>query len=440
MEDVQSQALAIPAREKKRVRVNAAPYAEALQRFGNEKSLLQGKRFHALIAQRHHDRDTYIGNLLVQMYGKCGSMEDAELAFHRIAKPNIFSFNLLIAAYLQNDCSARALATFDRMISSSSVAPDAYTFSNAVTACSKLENLSRGEELHERIACSNLENTTVNGHSSQALALYSKMLEQGIQADDFTYSSVLSACSKCGSSDLRSQATGLLEKSMASASVVVKNAAVQLLGRCEGLSSARKKFEAMGAERNDVSWNSMIAAFAEHGDLDQAMELYREMELEGVQPSEVTFMSILRACSHSGELEQAIRSFGCMQHDHCRLFPLQQQYRCVVDVLGRAGWLDQAEYLICGTEELERDPVAWLTLLGACSVHRDVDRGIQVANRVVELDSKGAAAIPALVLLSNIFAAAGRWDDVASLRRVIDQKTGRQERIKRTCLPRAKFA
>eukprot|EP00249_Psilotum_nudum_P023637 c28944_g12_i1 orf=1-576(+) len=147
------------------------------------------------------------------------------------------------------------------------------------------------------------------------------------------------------------------------------------------------------------------------------------MQLEGVKPNEITFINILSGCSHAGLLDDGRRYFASMAMDY-GLTPTVKHYLCMIDLLGRAGHLDEAEDLI-NNMPLEPDAGAWMSLLGACSVHGDVERGVRAAQHIFDLDPKNDASF---VLLSNIYSAAGRWDDAAKVRNEMDYREVKKKR------------
>jgi pentatricopeptide repeat protein len=126
---------------------------------------------------------------------------------------------------------------------------------------------------------------------------------------------------------------------------------------------------------------------------------------QGVKINDVTFVCLLSACSHAGLADEGLHYFDSMGSVYCISATLEN-YACIVDLLGRAGRLLEAEDFV-NTMPFEPNVDVWKTLLGACKIHGHVQMGERIAKRVVDLDPADAASY---VLLSKIYAAAGKWD------------------------------
>jgi pentatricopeptide repeat protein len=170
-------------------------------------------------------------------------------------------------------------------------------------------------------------------------------------------------------------------------------------------------------ERDVVSWNTMIAGYGMHGQGEDALGLFSKMQQTCINPDSITFVCVLSACSHTGLLEEGWEYFYCMSRDYC-ITPKMQHYACMIDLLGRAGCLKDAQDFI---EKMPYKPSAsvWGSLLGACRVHNNIQVGEYVAERLFDLDPEKAGYY---VLLSNIYAAAGRWDDVSKVRTMMKDR------------------
>ncbi|EFJ12690.1 hypothetical protein SELMODRAFT_123584 [Selaginella moellendorffii] len=168
---------------------------------------------------------------------------------------------------------------------------------------------------------------------------------------------------------------------------------VIMYGKCGSVEDAREMFDSM-AERNEVSWNALLAAYAQRGDVEEVVEVFWRMIVEGVSPDEVAFVTVLTACSHAGLLETSWELFVSMREDH-GLRPLSQHYLCMIDVLGRSGLLSSAEELIA-TMPFVPDEVAWGMLLAACKVHKDVSRAARIARDAVAADPEDCSSYVSL--------------------------------------------
>eukprot|EP00249_Psilotum_nudum_P014849 c25030_g7_i3 orf=251-1348(+) len=264
------------------VQVESASYASLLRCCGNVKALQYGKRVHAQIVRGGYGGDRFLGNLLVQMYGKCGCLEDARTVFDRICQRNVFSWNIMIQAYAENGCVDDARSIFDKMPQR-----DVVSWTAMITAYVQ------------------------NAGGKEALKLFWQMQLKGARPDKITFLSVLDACA--GLADL-AQAIAEGKESHASiihggfeSDVVVGTALVNMYGKCGSLDDARHVFDKI-TQRDSVSWTALIAAYSQNGHGKDALELFKQMQLEGMVPDKITFISILYACATLAALEEGKES------------------------------------------------------------------------------------------------------------------------------------
>ncbi|XP_024531411.1 pentatricopeptide repeat-containing protein At4g21065 [Selaginella moellendorffii] len=312
-------------------------------------SLEEAKTIHERIAAAGYESFVMLGNSLVSLYGKCGSIQDARDAFDRITARNIVTWNSMIATYAQQGRGREVLELYERIMDEKLVKPNVITVVSILDACADMAALERGSEIHAT-------------HSS---------LSQEIESD-----------------------------------IVVKTSLVNLYGKCGRVASARAVFDKIFA-RDVVAWNTMIAAYAQHGHDTQAMELYWDLTLEGVTPNDSSFVSILFSISHGGRRSRdAVSQLSSIREDYTNFTPKVEHYSCLVDTLARAGSLREAEELFFAMPCLPTEAVCF-SLLNACKVHGDFDRAARVAERSFQLHGLVGNS-QALVMLSSIFSSAGR--------------------------------
>jgi pentatricopeptide repeat protein len=162
--------------------------------------------------------------------------------------------------------------------------------------------------------------------------------------------------------------------------------------------------------RDVVAWNTMLGGYAMHGLAKEALELLERMCEEGIEVDNVTLVALLSACSHLGLFDEGMHYYESMGLVY-GVSSTVEHYACMVDLLGRAGHLDEAEDLI-KTMPFEPNVAVWKALLGACRVCGNVEMGERIAKEVIYLDPGNSAGY---VLLSNIYAAAGKWDNSADI-------------------------
>lgn len=451
-------------------------------------TLAEGKKIHAHIVETGFEADIFVGNALLDMYAKCGSIEFARRLFEQMPKRDAVSWNAMIAGLAQHGNGQEALDHFEQM-KQEGLKPDQFTFSCVLSVCSSLTNLSLGKEVHRQIRkagfeserivvnalidmyakCGSMQEAqnlfyemgmrdeiswtamiagcarhqcgkealelfghmperdvfswtaiiqghTQRGQHKEALELFQDMQCEGVNPNEFTFGTILSACAGLSDLEQGKQLHAHIIKMGFQSIVSVENAVVDMYARCGSIDDARQLFNKM-PERDVVSWNVMIGGYAHHGNGKGALEIFKQMQHESMKPDEFTFSSVLNACKHDGLIREGCHYFICMIRSH-GITPTVQHYSCIVDLLGRAGCLDEAEGFISRIPS-QPDIVAWMSLLSACRSHVNVELAEQIKNQILKLEPRNAAA---LVLLSNIFAACGRWDDQSEVRHLMKRK------------------
>jgi len=239
----------------------------------------------------------------------------------------------------------------------------------------------------------------------------------GVKPDLKTFASVLSACA-----DLAAVEQGMeIHKEIIISgfqidALSVQNALLDMYAKCGIIEKARDVFDKMH-KRDVVSWNTIIAGNAMHGYGKGALQLFDQMQNLGIEPNHVTLLGVLSACCHAGLVAEGRQYFDCMSQNY-NVTPRMEHYVCMVDLLGRAGYLDEAEELI-SKMPTKPNATVWRCLLGACRIHNKTSLGAHIAECLFDLNPTDAAPY---VLLSNIYAEAGRWGDTESVRRMMKDK------------------
>lgn len=423
-------------------------------------SLDKGKKIHAEAWKKGYDFDVFVGNTLICMYGKCGSIVDAEGAFGQLLKRDVVSWTAMIAAYTLSGQPENALQTYEQM-RVEGLTPNGVTLVSLLQACSlladkeeKLEldgqsimvkSLEKGKALHadaERNGwVSNLAvgNTIVSmygkcgsivdaqhvfdrlshqgvvswtalvaayarqGHEENALQLYRQMQEKGVSPNEITAMCILQACSNAGGLDLCRKIHHTLISSRTELSLLFATALIHAYGRCSSMVEARSVFNSL-SQPDVVTWTALIAGYARQGDYNASFACFKEMGSMGLKPNGVTFLSLLSACSHAGLLDEGVQCFTSMIGEH-RISPQVEHYASMVDILGRAGHFTEVQDLL-RTMPMQPNLSIWISLLGACRKHCKVALGEEAFHCAVDLNPKHA---PAYVLMWNIYADAGLW-------------------------------
>ncbi|CAA7400170.1 unnamed protein product [Spirodela intermedia] len=362
-------------------------------------------------------RDAVSWNAMISGHAKAGDMAAAAALFQRMPEKNAESWNALISGLAACGDMPSARKLFDEMPQRSQVSWIAmiggYTRQGDVIAAEHLfDEMPRRSTpaWNAMVAC-----YAQNGRPREALLLFLRMQKTHVgggaeaQPDGKTFSSLLSACAQLG--ELRFGRWALTH--IAAAGIPLddhlRTALVDLHAKCGDIDGAFRLFRGLTL-RDVVSYSAMIVGCGINGRSTEAISLYGEMGEEGISPNAVTFVGLLAAYSHAGMVEEGCRCFAGMAAEH-GISPTVDHYAIIVDLLGRAGRLEEAYNVAC------RMPVAphagvWGALLLACRLHGGVELGEVAARRCSELEPDSAAH---LVVLANIYAAAGRWDEARAL-------------------------
>ncbi|MBA0657456.1 hypothetical protein Goklo_009740 [Gossypium klotzschianum] len=249
-----------------------------------------------------------------------------------------------------------------------------------------------------------------SGYSEEALRLFVDMKRDGERLNRSSFACALSTCAHIAALELGMQLHGRLVKAGYESGSFVGNALLLMYCKCGGIEEACSAFEEI-MEKDIVSWNTMIAGYARHGFGKEALKIFESMKAAGVKPNDTTMVGVLSACSHAGLVDRGMEYFYSMTQDYGITANLQH-YNCMVDLLGRAGRLDETQKLIRNMP-FEPDAATWGALLGASRIHGNTKLAEMAAELIFEMEPENAGMY---VLLSNLYAASGRWADVSKMR------------------------
>lgn len=439
----------------------------SLLNLNKPKSAHSLKQIHAQLITNGLKSPTFFAKLINQ-YCAISSYPLAHLVFQHFGQPNLFLLNTLIRCTQPKN----SLLVFANWVSKGDLVFDDFTYIFVLGACARAPSLAtlwEGREIHgqvlkhgvmsnilvqttmihfyannkdvfsarrvfdEMVVRSNVTwNTMITGYCTQrertkeyardALALFWDMLVGvgGVKPTDTTMVCVLSAASQLGVLESGACIHGYIEKTVRvpENDVFIGTGLVDMYSKCGCLASALSVFRRMN-ERNVLTWTAMLTGLAIHGRGKEALELLDTMGAYGVKPNAVTFTSLLSACCHVGLVEEGLDLFDKMRSTF-GVIPVMQHYGCMVDLLGRAGYLKEAYELVIGMR-IEPDAILWRSLLSSCKVHGDVAMGEKVGKLLLQLKLEKSAANLTVrsedyVALSNVYATAERWEDVELVR------------------------
>nr|XP_010906170.1 pentatricopeptide repeat-containing protein At4g14050, mitochondrial [Elaeis guineensis] len=337
--------------------------------------------------------DDVVKSSLVDMYSRRGAPDDARKVFDTILHKNRVSWTAMVSGYASNGRKVEALELFRQMPEK-----DVFVWTALISGFIQ------------------------SGDSFGAVKLFVEMMREGVLIDDsFILSSVIGASSHLASLELGKQLHCLVVGLGYESSMIVGNSLVDMYAKCSDIYSARAVFEGISA-RDIVSWTTMVIGEAQHGRAEAALALFDEMVLAGVKPNEVTFVGLIYACSHAGLVQRGRELFDSITLDY-GMKPLLQHYTCLLDLLSRSGNLSDAEDII-RTMPYEPDEATWAALLSSCKKHGDTQRSTRIADHLLALKPRDPSTY---ILLSNTYATAGKWEHVATVRRLMANMEIRNE-------------
>ncbi|XP_027345228.1 pentatricopeptide repeat-containing protein At2g03380, mitochondrial [Abrus precatorius] len=420
--------------------------------------LHQGKWVHGFVIKNGIELNSVLATSILNLYVKCGDVEDARAVFDELSvNDDLVSWTAMIVGYSQRGYPHLALELFTDE-KWSGILPNSVTVASLLSACGQLGNAVVGKSLHGLvIKCglddSSLRNALVDmyakcgavlealyvfemteekdvvswnsiisgcaqsGFASEALEIFRRMRLESFEPDAVTLVGVLLACASLGALHFGCSVHAFsLKNGLVWSSVYVGTALLNFYAKCGDAKSARMVFDGMG-ERNTVTWSAMIGGYGMQGDGSGSLALFRDMLKAELVPNEVVFTTILAACSHSGMVGEGSRLFNLMCRE-LNFVPSMKHYACMVDLLARAGNLEEA------LDFIEKMPVqpsvsVFGAFLHGCGLHSRFELGEVAIKRMLELHPDQACYY---VLVSNLYASDGRWGLVKQVREMIKQR------------------
>ncbi|TKY72587.1 Pentatricopeptide repeat-containing protein [Spatholobus suberectus] len=249
-----------------------------------------------------------------------------------------------------------------------------------------------------------------NSRFFDALSLFRRMLSAKVEPDGFTFASVVTACARLGALCSAKWVHGLMVEKRVELNYILSAALIDMYAKCGRIDVSRQVFEEVARDHVSV-WNAMISGLAIYGLAMDVTVVFSRMEMERVLPDSVTFIGILTACSHCGLVEKGRKYFGMMQN-RFMIQPQLEHYGTMVDLLGRAGLMEEA-YGVIKVMPMEPDVVIWRALLSACRIYRRKELGEVAIANISRLESGD------FVLLSNMYCSLKNWDSAERVRQMM---------------------
>lgn len=440
-------------------------YAGVLSACSSLPSPELGLQLHSRVIKAGLDSDASVGNALMDMYTKCfSSLKDPVLLFSTIKLPNVVSWTVLITALVLHRQLDEALSALVEM-QLAQVQPNSFTLIAVLKGCELAGSLVQVQKIHAyilKIQCRGLSdlslwNSLLDAHTrlgeaedswkifdemprrdeitytslaaglnkmgfhEETLGLVARMREEELKMDCFSLPCFLSASAGMAAIEAGRQLHCYAVSSGLDSQISVVNGLVDHYGKCGDAKEARAMFRSI-PEPNVVSWNGLISALASNGWFSDALSAFENMKLSGSQPDDITFLLVLYACSHSGLADLGLDYFSAMRERH-GIPPERDHYVCLVDLLGRAGRLEEAAALI-KEMPFQPDALIYKTLLAACKLRRSLPLGEAAARRALELNPEDPAIY---VLLSRMYDDAGKPELGEEIRRAMRNRGMKKE-------------
>ncbi|KVH93789.1 Pentatricopeptide repeat-containing protein [Cynara cardunculus var. scolymus] len=435
------------------MKLDHVSFTSAISACGHARNLDLGKQIHSLAIKRGYGTHESVCNVLISTYSKCNHIEDAKLVFEGMAHRNVVSWTTMLSISDEN-----AVSLFNEM-RKDGVSPNEVTFvglihaicannqvkegstvhglcikssffselvvaNSFITMYAKFESMKDSinvfEEMVHRVIISwnaLISGFTQNKMFQEALRTFSTTIMES-KPNEYTFGSVLSAIASSESISLRygQWCHSYLAKLGLNKDPIVSGALLDMYAKRGSINESCKVFAEI-KEKNQVAWTAIISAHSRHGDYESVMSLYQEMENQFFEPDSITFLSVLTACGRKGMVEKGREVFESMVKVH-GIEPSPEHYSCIVDMYGRAGRLKEAEDFLSQIPGGVGLPVLQ-SLLGSCKVHGNMEMGKRVSDALLKMEPKESGSY---VLMSNLYAERGDWDEVAKIRKGMRDK------------------
>ncbi|ESQ35038.1 hypothetical protein EUTSA_v10009551mg [Eutrema salsugineum] len=334
-------------------------------------------------------------NALTYVYGKQGKVKDAEQLFRQIRNKGIESWNALITSFVDAGKLDEALSLFtelEEMNDFRNVKANVVTWTSIIKGCN------------------------VQGRGDDSLEYFRRMQFSKVLSNSVTICCILSICAELTALNLGKEIHGHVIRTSMSENILVQNALVNMYTKCGSLSEGNLVFEAI-KDKDLISWNSIIKGYGMHGFGERALSMFDRMIKSGLHPDGIALVAVLSACTHAGLVEKGREIFNSMSKKF-GIEPQQEHYACIVDLLGRVGFLKEASEIV---KSMPMEPKACVlgALLNSCRMHKNMDVAEDIASQLFSLEPEMTGSY---MLLSNTYSASGRWEESAKVRALAKKK------------------
>ncbi|XP_038706358.1 putative pentatricopeptide repeat-containing protein At3g15130 [Tripterygium wilfordii] len=412
-----------------------------------------GTQVHGLCLKAGFSNNVVVGTVLIDMYSKGCNVEYAKRVFDCLDNRNVVTWTSVVTGYANNGEPDVAMLLAREMLQLG-IRTNYVTYNCLLTSFSSPSCFIYCKQVHCRIILEGLESnmyievtlltayskcsdsledflkvcSTVTwweqiswnaviggfcnlGYDKEAFKLFSEMRQAGICVDLFSFTSILGSIGNTSALQEGKQTHVLILKTGYASNMYIQNGLVSMYARSGAIEDAKRVFISM--DKHDViSWNSLLSGCAHHGYGKETIDFFEKMKRTEVKPDSTTYLALLSACSHSGFLDKGLEYFDLMRNDASVEPPRIDHYASVVSLFGRAGYLNEAEAFI-NSMPIQPGLSVYKALLSGCQVHGNKEIAGRLAKQILELWPDDHATY---VLISNLLAKWGSWDDAAEVR------------------------
>ncbi|XP_018485769.1 pentatricopeptide repeat-containing protein At1g08070, chloroplastic [Raphanus sativus] len=408
----------------------------------------EGKQIHGVSLKLGLTSDKFVQSSLVSLYSKCGVLDCARKVFDKMSEKDLVSWNSLIDGYARSGDVETAMNLFDEIPDR-----DSYSWTALLHGFSKSGQIEAARDVFDKMPTKSLVawnaminaymrsgdfesacglfkimpernlitwNTVIGGYESngrfeEALSMFVRMLkeEDDLKPNDATYTSLISAVAASAILSTAKWVHSYMVKNGIGSDGVMGTLLIEMYSKCGSIESALTTFRSIHRKKLG-HWNSVIVGLGMHGMSDVALELFKQMQDSGIKPNAVTFVGLLNACSHVGYVDEARFYFDLMVKEY-KVERKIEHYGCLVDALCRTGNLREAKTTIQNMP-MRPNKVIWMSLLRGARNYLDIEMGEYAAHHLI--DSAPESHVP----LSNMYAAAGKWEKVSEVRETMKKK------------------
>ncbi|KAL6317378.1 hypothetical protein AAG906_030131 [Vitis piasezkii] len=365
--------------------------SSVLPAVGDLEDLVMGILIHGYVIKQGLVSDKCVSSALIDMYGKCSCTSEMSQVFDQMDHMDVGSCNAFIFGLSRNGQVESSLRLF-RQLKDQGMELNVVSWTSMIACCSQ------------------------NGRDMEALELFREMQIAGVKPNSVTIPCLLPACGNIAALMHGKAAHCFSLRRGISTDVYVGSALIDMYAKCGRIQASRICFDGIPT-KNLVCWNAVIAGYAMHGKAKEAMEIFDLMQRSGQKPDIISFTCVLSACSQSGLTEEGSYYFNSMSSKY-GIEARVEHYACMVTLLSRAGKLEQA-YAMIRRMPVNPDACVWGALLSSCRVHNNVSLGEVAAEKLFELEPSNPGNY---ILLSNIYASKGMWNEVNRVRDMMKNK------------------